>query len=592
MWVLVMFDPAYTQQLVAIAAEADTAGHGNKESIYQRACEQLGKGRATLLKHLKQIAVTAPRKRRNDADEVDLLKADADILSAYLMEGYRKNNRKITSLKEAVDILRANGEILAGVTNEETGEVRLLSESAIARGLRVYGLHPEQLRQMTPHTRLQSLHPNHVWEIDASVCVIYYLPDNGAELIELDEAVHYKNKPENMKAIEQFRVIRYVGTDHTSGVIRYRYYPHAESGEHTVRFMAWMMADKGGNDPFHGAPLIVMVDPGATSGGLVRRFCLRMGIELIINKRKNARAKGQVEKANHLIETSFEQTLRYLKQRPRNFDEINALADKYQAWYNATRIHTRHKQTRYAVWMTIKPEQLRVTPSAEVLLSLATHEPIKRQVQGDLTVSYKNRTWDVSEVPGVLVKGDVYIHWHPFMIDTAMAVVWGDGQEQHIALPEKKKNQFGFFDDANIIGQEHKAMKDTVADTNRKRIHQIAAGTTTQAETDKKRERPDYLPFGARIDPLLTSKVDLPTFIPKRGTALGVATPSVELLRMNGVQMAKWLKGHLVDDYKPSLLAELSKRFPAGATEPELEQVLVELRAGRTVAGKARLQAV
>ena len=30
----------------------------------------------------------------------------------------------------------------------------------------------------TPHvaaTELQSLHPNHVWQIDASLCVLYYL---------------------------------------------------------------------------------------------------------------------------------------------------------------------------------------------------------------------------------------------------------------------------------------------------------------------------------------------------------------------------------------------------------------------------------
>lgn len=586
-------NPAYIQSLISVANSAEAAGHGNKEPIYRQACEVLGKSRATLLAHLKRVAVTKPRKRRNDADSVELDPEEAAKISAYLMAGYRKNNRKITSLKEGVEVLRKNGEIIAGVVDETSGEIRQLSESAIARGLRVYGMHPEQLRQATPHSNLQSLHPNHVWEVDASVCVIYYLPDGGAQLVEMDEAVHYKNKPENLKAIEQFRVIRYVMADHASGVIRYRYYPHAESGEHTVRFLAWAMAKKDGNDPIHGAPFIVMVDPGATSGGLVRRFCLRMHIELIINKVHNARAKGSVEKANHLIETSFEQTLRYLKQRPRNFDEINALADKYQLWWNATKIHSRHGKTRFEAWLSIQREQLRVTPSADILLSLATQEPIKRQVKGDLTVMFKNRDWDVSGVPGVMVKSDVYVHWHPFMTDTAMAVVWGeDGQEQHIALPERKKNALGFYEDAAIIGAEHKAKPDTVADTNRKRIAQIAAGTTTQADTDKKQAKKDYLPFDGRIDPLIASRGELPAFIPKRGIELGVAAPTVELLRMTTVQMAKWLRGRLGDDYQPNLVAELGKQFPNGATEPELEQVLSELRAGRTMGGKARLQAV
>jgi hypothetical protein len=586
-------NPAYIQQLVRIADEVATAGHGEKESIYQRAVAELGKSRATLLKHLNQVAVSKPRKRRSDAGAVTLSQHEAEILSAYLMEGYRRNNRKITSLKEAVNVLRENGLITAATVDTDTGELVPLSESAISRALKTYVLHPDQLRQATPHTRLQSLHPNHVWEVDASVCVIYYLPDGGAELVELDQAVHYKNKPQNLKAIEQFRVIRYVLADHTSGLIRYRYYPHAESGEHTVRFLAWAMSPKAGNDPFQGAPFIVMVDPGATAGGLVRRFCARMGIELIVNKSRNARAKGSVEKGNHLVETSFEQALRYLKPRPANFEQINSLADRYQKSWNFTQVHSRTKQTRLACWLTITPEQLRVTPCAEVLLSLATDEPIKRQVKGDLSVSFKNRLWSVEDVPGVTVKGDVYVHWHPFLADTAMAVVWGeDGREQHIALPEIKLNHYGFAETAARIGQEHKARPDTVADTNRKRVQQIAAGTATLADTEKKRANKHYIPFDGLVDPLIASQQELPAFMPKRGTALDVAAPTVELLRMNTVQMAKWLQGRLGSDYQPGMLADLQKRFPDGATEPELEQVLADLRAGRTAGGKAQLQAV
>jgi hypothetical protein len=480
----------------------------------------------------------------------------------------------------------------SGVINQETGEIRYLSYSAIARALRVYNLHPDQIRQATPHTNLRSLHPNHVWEVDASVCVIYYLPDGNAELVELDQAVHYKNKPENLKAIEQFRVIRYVLADHCSGVIRYRYYPHAESGQHTVQFLAWAMAKKP-NDPFHGAPLIVMVDPGATSGGLVKRFCARLLIELIVNKRKNARGKGSVEKANHIVETTFEQNLRYMGARPRNFDEINALADKYQHWFNSTKIHSRTNQTRYAVWLMITEEQLRITPDAKTLLSLATEDPIKRQVAGDLTIQFKNRTWDVSTVPGVLVKGDVFVHWHPFMLDTAMAVIWGEhGHETHIALPEIKQNEFGFNDNAAVIGQGYKAKPDTAADTNRKRIQQLAAGTDTLEQTDKKREKTNYTPFGGEIDPLLHTKVALPTLIPKRGKALNVAIPDEQLERWNIARMAKWLLAKLGSDYQPEMLADLQKRFPEGATEPEMEQVVRDLNAGRSAAGKAKLQVV
>jgi hypothetical protein len=586
-------NPAYIQQLVGIADAVAAAGHGEKETIYQRACEQLGKSRGTLLKHLKKVAVGKPRKRRADAGVVALSLDDARTLSAYCMEGYRKNNKKITALKEAIQVLRDNGEIVAATLDAGTGELVPLSESAIANGLRTYNLHPDQLRQATPHTNLQSLHPNHVWQVDGSVCVIYYLPDGGSELVELDDAVHYKNKPQNLKAIEQFRVIRYVVSDHASGVVRYRYYPHSESGQHTVRFLAWAIAPKGGNDPFHGRPDILMVDPGATSGGLVQRFCTRIGTKLIINRRRNPRAKGSVEKGNHLVETSFEQALRYMKKRPANFDELNALAETYQLWWNATKEHTRTKRTRFAVWLTITAEQLRITPSAEVLLSLATEEPVKRQVRGDLTIEFKKRIWKVDHVSGVYVKSDVYVHWHPFMVDTAMAVIWGeDGQEQHIALYEDKINALGFRESAAVIGEEHKAKADTVADTNRKQVHQLAAGTDTLAATEKKRDNKHYVPFDGRIDPLLASKQELPTFMPKRGTELDVKAPTVELLRMNAVQAGKWLLGRLGSDYRPELMADVRARFPDGATEEDLEQVLADLAAGRSAIGKAQLRAI
>ncbi len=586
-------NPAYIQQLVSIADALAAAGHGKKEPIYQRAMKELNVSRGTLFRDLKEVAVSKPRKRRADAGVVMLSQEDAVIISAYCMEGYRKNNRKITSLKEAVQVLRDNGEIVAATLDTTTGELVPLSESAIANGLRAYNLHPDQLRQATPHTNLQSLHPNHVWQVDGSVCVIYYLPDGGSELVELDDAVHYKNKPQNLKAIEQFRVIRYVVTDHASGVVRFRYYPNSESGEHTVRFLAWAMAPKAGNDPFHGAPLIVMVDPGATSGGLVRRFCSRMGIKLIVNRRRNPRAKGSVEKGNHLVETSFEQALRFMKQRPADFNALNALAETYQLWWNATKEHSRTKRTRFAVWMTISAEQLRITPSAEVLLSLATDEPIKRQVRGDLTVGFKNRVWKVDHVPGVYVKSDVYVHWHPFMVDTAMAVIWGeDGQEQHIALYEDKTNALGFRESAAVIGKEHKAKPDTVADTNRKRIHQLAAGTDTLAATEKKRDNKHYTPFDGRIDPLKASKQELPTFMAKRGTALGIQAPAIELLKLNQVQAARWLLGRLGSEYRSELLADLQVRYPEGATKEDLEQVLADLAVGRSATGRAKLQAV
>ncbi|MGV8783797.1 integrase, partial [Pseudomonas aeruginosa] len=57
--------------------------------------------------------------------------------------------------------------------------------------------------------------------------------------------------------------------------------------------------------------------------------------------------------------------------------------------YNATAIHTRHHRTRYAAWMTIRPEQLRIAPPEETMRELASDGPAKRKVPARLRVPFR-----------------------------------------------------------------------------------------------------------------------------------------------------------------------------------------------------------
>ena len=99
------------------------------------------------------------------------------------------------------------------------------------RALREYRLHPDQLLQPAPVNRMKSEHPNHCWQIDPSLCVLYYLPrhgdDSGLRVMKQEE--FYKNKPKNVERIENDRVWRYTGTDPASGPIIVRYYFRAET---------------------------------------------------------------------------------------------------------------------------------------------------------------------------------------------------------------------------------------------------------------------------------------------------------------------------------------------------------------------------
>ncbi|MFO6204436.1 integrase, partial [Pseudomonas aeruginosa] len=108
-------------------------------------------------------------------------------------------------LEDAVEALRASKMIRADVIDEDTGEIRPLSISAISRALYSFGVHPQQLLQPAPVSELRSRHPNHVWQIDASLCVLYYLKPgadehgNGLRVMEHDQ--FYKNKPKNVARI-------------------------------------------------------------------------------------------------------------------------------------------------------------------------------------------------------------------------------------------------------------------------------------------------------------------------------------------------------------------------------------------------------
>lgn len=584
-----------TEYLVAVVHEADAAPHGHKGGIYQRACAFLGVSMQTLHREMTALRVNN-RKRRSDAGCHQLSLDEAKIVSAYLMEGFRKNNKKMIKVEAAVESLRANGLILASAIDETTGELTPLSASAVSNALRTYNLHPEQLRRPSPHIHLRSLHPNHVWQVDASVCTLYYLPA-GEALIETNKAVHYKNKPENMEAISQQRVIRYVVTDHCSGVIRWRYYPHSESGENTIKFLAWAVMPKAKltQDPFYGVPLILMVDPGATSAGLVKRFCDRLTIELHVNKPGAPRSKGQVEKGQDIVETNFEQGLRFCGRKIRSIDELNAMADIYQRHFNSTVKHTRHGQTRHSAWMHITEEQLRIIHEDVDLFSLATSNPETRVVAGDLTIQYlgKGRTWKVNTVPFASV-GDTLTVCHNPLSGMVMAVVIGaDDRETYIELQEATRDDWGFFQDGPVIGENYTSHKDTVLDQNRKEVARIATGAISIDEAKKKRRRKGYEPFDGRIDPFITANTtELPAMLPRAGRDITGQYAPTELLRMSTVQAAKWLLGRLGDEYRPELLTDVQARFPEGATEEDLEQVLADLAAGRAATGRAKLQAV
>lgn len=573
-----------TERLVAIALAARQAGHGGKGAIYDAACRELGMSRATLARKIKEVAVMAPRKRRSDAGQSALTLDEAKLISAALMETTRKNDKRLYSIKDAVTMLRANNAIRAEFLDTETGELRPLSESTIHRALRMYGLHPDQLLAPAPVTELASRHPNHVWQIDASLCTLYYLGNGAKGLQGMEGQVYYKNKPGNLERVSANRVWRYVVTDHASGWLYVEYVLGAESGENLCSVFINAMQERGGADMMHGCPVMIVTDPGAAmTGALFRNLCRALGISLVINAVGNARAKGQVENANNLVETKFEPGL---KLRPvASLDELNTLAKAWRENFNATEIHRRHGQSRSLVWMTIRADQLIKAPSVEVCRELAVAEPESRKVTPKLRVSFQGREYDVSTVPGVMVGEKVMVTRNPWRDDAAQVVLVGeDGHEVFHVVNEVQKTEFGFSTDAARIGESYKRHADTPAQTALKDIEQLVTGTDSQAAAEAARKAKS-LPFGGQLDPYKhIDDATLPTYLPRRGTAHDLVAPKVELPPLSHVDAAKQIKPRVESaggEWTADRFRWLQQRYPAGVPQDQLDTIVAELSGPR-----------
>lgn len=573
--------PVITQRLVDLARSLEAAAPKQKTAAVRAAARELNLSTATVYRKLKEVRVnTTTRKVRVDAGMSALTREEALTISAALMESARRNEKRLYALGDAVEALRASGMIRAEAVDKKSGEIRPLSVSTINRALKAYKLHPDQLLAPAPVTELASLHPNHVWQIDASICVLYYLKPgadnraNGLRVMEADQ--FYKNKPKNLARISANRVWSYEITDHTSGWVYVEYVMGAESGENLCSVLINAMQERGGADLLHGVPRILMMDPGsANTAAMTRNLCRSLGIEMIAHAPGAARVTGQVENARNIIERKFEAGLRF--QPVADLDELNALARKWRSHFNATAIHSRYQKTRTTMWLSIRQEQLIKAPSVEVCRELAVAAPESRKVSPKLRVSFQGREYDVSVVPGVCVGDKVLVTRNPWRSDAAQ-VVMSDaaGHEVFYVVPAVEKNQYGFAEASAIIGEEHKRHADTPAQVARRDAERLATGSQTDAEVAAARKA-KAIPFGGQLRPYQhIDDANLPAFIPRRGTEHELIAPTVEVPPLSHVAAAKLLRTK-VANWSAESLAWLKTHYPDGVPEERLDAIATTL---------------
>lgn len=561
--------------LEGVAEKLAKAPRGNRGDLVRRAAAFLQCSQDRVYRGLKAIGWTSGRKRRSDNGNSLVSVDEAKKVSNIIVESRRANGKRLLSAETALEIAIENG--LVSVSASPATYLRVMREN---------GCHPDQLVKPTPHTEMRSLHPNHVWQFDVSVCVLYYLDKGG--LAVMDKKRFYKNKPDNVARVSKKRVLRYLVTDHFSGAFYVHYYMAAGEDQETLfHFLMEAFPERSHqNDPFHGVPYLMVWDAGsANQSFLIKNLLDRLSVKHWAHTPGQPRSKGQVEKTHDIIERDFEGRLYMMDIQ--SIDELNHKAHAWMRHYNGTKRHTRTRTTRYGLWQTIRPEQLRICPPVELCEQLLRTKPEERQVKGNLMISYTVKgfeaaTYSVAHVPGVRVGEMVNVCVNPYQAPNVYVI--GEDEEGNEVLHECtpiERNGAGFPVDAPVFGESYSSKPDTDTDRHRKQMAKEVYGAETQEEVDKARVRRTPA-FGGKVDPIgyLEEQV-LPAYMKRPGTQLDVPhTANMELKPLSHVEALKRLRARLGRNLEKAESELVRDTFPDGVPEEALDTLLILLGSG------------
>ncbi len=556
----------YLRDLSTRLAEAP---HGGRTALVDRAAEFLRVSRQEVYRRLQDVGYVSGRKRRSDRGRSVVTKDVAMQAAALIQGARRKTGKKTMPLTTALENLRDNGR---GSVHAVTGEVQLpKSASTLSRAMIRHGCHPAMLEQGRPHTHMQSLHPNHLWQVDASLCVLFYLPKSGLQVME--EGVFYKNKIKNLEKVTRERVWRYVVTDHYSGALFVRYVLAAgESAENLAETFLQAIQQRDQNDPMHGVPLQLMMDMGsANTAHLFINLLKNLRVDVLVHKPGNSQAKGQVEQAQNLVETQFEGRLSFMKIE--SIEQLQAAADRWRTHYNAHAVHSRHGKSRNAMWLTIAEEQLRIPPSMELCRQLVTTRPVEVTVRDDMSITHSvkgfgRQTYDLRYVRGVVPRMKVTVMVNPYLAPAVDVGVTDErGDLVNWPVEPVRMTEAGFRADAAVWGQEHKALPETVADKRTKELE--AAGVVAGRKAG-------VAPYGLDIEADITA-APAPAYVPRRGRDLGLDASRREIPPLSHVEAAKQLKTRLGNAWGSERFAWLVQRYPDGVPPQDIDTITAQL---------------
>ncbi|MBI2397704.1 MAG: DDE-type integrase/transposase/recombinase [Xanthomonadales bacterium] len=559
----------------------DDGSHGSRGALVRDAANKLSCSPQAVWQDLKSLGYASDRKQRNDAGRSAVPDKEVMKVAGIISAAYRDNDKRLMSIGAAMQKARANGLLTVAC-----------SERTMARRMMQLKVHFRQVERPSAHVRLRSNHPNHVWEIDPSLCVLYRLPDGRVGVMRADDELIYKNKLENLEILHRSKKLwRYVQWDHASSAIFVRYFE--TPGESTEVLFDFLVEATSKRDRFlmHGWPSLIYWDKGsANRSAPIKNMFSHLGVRHETHKARAARAKGGVENANNLVECQFESGLAFMGVP--TIEELNRLVDDWQIDLNSMAICSRHGHTRYGAWQMIRSEQLLIGPPAEELRMLLNSAPVERKITGDLCVSFGGLRYSVEHIADLSAGDQVRVSTNAHRKPNVWVIAKDRGGiERYTECTPMQKDQFGFYEGAATIGEEYKPHVERPVDVARKDLREMAFGTRDENEAIAARKR-GRVAFDGAIDPykhIADRKSQLPQFMQRRGTEMDVPTPvQIELKPLDHVAALKALASILRRRITPEENALVAQLFPAGVPEDEINALAERINAPASVSTTTR----
>lgn len=592
--------------LVNLRDRLNAAPHGDRRPMVERYATGLGRSTNTVYTWLRQYAgYDSGRKPRADKGSTRLPLDTLLFIAAAKREGVRMNGKQTMPTAVAMNVADENGI-----------EVNV-SESQVARLLRQQHMDTVSTLSARPKSELRSEHPNHVHEIDPSLCLLYYM---GGKQHLMTEQKFYKNKQENYAKVK-LKVWRYVRYDHFSGVVDVRYFEAAGENQAVLfDFLMWTWGKQEGRFNF-GVPKMLLWDKGSanTSHG-IQKLLDALGVKHETHAAGHAWAKGGVEQANNLVETQFESRLRI--EPVDSVEELNDAALRWARDWNANRLKhidarviraSGEPHVRDDLWHLIAHHRgaLVALPSREICQWFMTGQEAERQVK-DLAISFAHaelgraarydlRPWaehiynrqKVTVTPLLMREGLVRVEIPragsaPLLIEVE---------------PVRDFDAAGRSMTAQMIGEGYVRPAESAGEEVARRLAVAAYGEgITQDGAEKLREN-NARPFASfnqgkgltahghlgaeeaaqRLTPaaLDTDKDAV--------RAAGRAVRSVQAEPLSHIEAAKRLRALVGDAWTAEHFAWLAQRHPSGVQEDALQGIADEIKGGKP---KTALRAV